>query len=154
MLDYTCVYFIDFSRIFYIYTCHFRYFYIQRCILSQIHMLFQILLYGYVCYFRYMSYFRYFYMDVHVISDTFDACGILDILETFYMVFWINFTRVCIHYFIDVLFYIDVHIMFMSYVHVECMYVFNIHIFISQIMCYFVHVLQYLVNKFNTYLRT
>ena len=69
-------------------------------------------------------------MDLHVISDIFDACGILEIFD---VVFWRHFIwyfghilHGYIYYFIDVLFYIDVHIMFTSYVHIECMYVFNI----------------------------
>ena len=74
-------------------------------------MLFQILLYGYMLF------------QMHLIHG---------ILETFDVVFWRHFIwyfgyilHGYIHYFIDVLFYIDVHIIFISYVHVECMYVFN-----------------------------
>jgi hypothetical protein len=99
--------------------------------LFQIHVLFHILLYGYVCYFRYMSYFRYFKMDVHVSSDIFDTCGIL---ETFDVVFWRHFIwyfgyilHGYIHYFIDVLFYIDVHIMFMLNVCMFSIFLFLFH---------------------------
>ena len=104
-----------------------------------------------------VCYFKYFYMDMYVISDT---CVILDtfiwihvisdtldtwyfrdiwcgILETFYMVFWIYFTWVCIHYFIDVLFYIDVHIMFMLNVCMFSIFIFLFHrSCVNLYMCY------------------